>query len=60
METVEIIIEEHNVECNCGANFVVDWAMENDINPPLFQAVMISPYELQGLAFTTRGVRIYE
>ena len=60
METVEIIIEDRDMEGGSGANFIFDWAVENEKNPPLFEAVMISPYEQQGLAFSTRGVRIFE
>ena len=60
LETVEIVIEDRDMEGGSGANFIFDWAMENDKNPPLFEAVMISPYEQQGLAFSTRGVRIFE
>ena len=60
LETVEIIIEDRDMAGGSGANFIFDWAMENDKNAPLFEAVMISPYEQQGLAFTTRGVRIFE
>ena len=60
LETVEIIIEDRDMEGGSGANFIFDWAMDNDKNPPLFEAVMISPYDQQGLAFSTRGVRIFE
>lgn len=60
LETLEIIIEEQDEEGGSGANFVFYWAMENDINPPLFESVMISTYGQQGLSFTTRGVRVYE
>jgi len=60
LETVEIIIEDRDMEGGSGANFIFDWAIENDKNPPLFEAVMISPYEQEGLAFMTRGVRIFE
>lgn len=60
METVEIIIEEKDSEGGSGANFVFDWAMKNDSNPPLIEAVMISTYGQQGLSFTTRGVRVNE
>ena len=60
LETVEIIIEDRDMEGGSGANFIFDWAIENDKNPPLFESVMISPYEQQGLAFTTRGVRIFK
>jgi hypothetical protein len=60
METMEIIIQEQDIEGGSGANFLFDWAMKNDINPPLFEAVMISTYGQQGLSFTTRGVSVFE
>ncbi|MUP39100.1 DUF3124 domain-containing protein [Labilibaculum euxinus] len=60
LETLEIIIEEQDIEGGSGANFVFDWAKINDKNPPLFEAVMISTYGQQGLSFTTRGVPIFE
>lgn len=60
LETIEIIIDEQDIEGGSGANFVFDWAKINDKNPPLFEAVMISTYGQQGLSFTTRGVQIVE
>lgn len=60
METVEIIIEEQDIEGGSGANFVFNWAIQNVKNPPLFEAVMISTNGQQGLSFTTRGVQIFE
>ena len=60
LETVEIVIEKQDTEGGTGANFVFHWAMINDNNPPLFEAVMISADGAQGLAFTTRGVQILD
>lgn len=60
LETLEIIIHENDIEGGSGANFLFDWAMRNDKNPPLFEAVMISTYGQQGISFTTRGVRIID
>ena len=60
LETLEIIIEEYDIEGGSGANFVFDWAKINDKNPPLFEAVMISTNGQQGLSFTTRGVPVFE
>lgn len=60
METVEIIIDDKDSEGGSGANFVFDWAVKNEKNPPLFEAVMISTYGQQGLSFSTRGVQIFE
>lgn len=60
METIEIIIDEKDIEGGSGANFLFDWAIKNNLNPPLFEAVMISTYGQQGLSFSTRGVRVFE
>lgn len=60
METIEIIIEEQDIEGGSGANFVFDWAIKNVKNPPLFEAVMISTDGQQGISFTTRGLQVFE
>jgi len=60
METIEIVIPEKDIEGGSGANFVFDWAVKNDKNPPLFEAVMISTDGQQGLSFTTRGVQVFD
>ena len=59
LETLEIIIEEDDTEGGSGANFIFDWAVNNEKNPPLFEAVMISTHGTQGLSFTTQGVQIF-
>jgi hypothetical protein len=60
LETIEIIIAEEDIDGGSGANFIFDWAMINDKNPPLFEAVMISTSGQQGLSFTTTGVQIFK
>jgi hypothetical protein len=60
LETIEIIIDEQDMEGGSGANFIFEWAMKNEKNPPLFEAVMISTYGQQGLSFTTRGIPVLE
>ncbi|MDD4149076.1 MAG: DUF3124 domain-containing protein [Bacteroidales bacterium] len=60
LETVEIVISEEDAEGGSGANFVFDWAVKDDRNQPLFEAVMISTNGQQGLSFLTRGVQIFE
>ncbi len=60
LETIEIVIEEQDIEGGSGANFIFDWAIKNGKNQPLFEAVMISTAEQQGLSFTTRGVQIFD
>ncbi|MCG8582432.1 MAG: DUF3124 domain-containing protein [Bacteroidales bacterium] len=60
LETIEVVIKEQDIEGGSGANFVFDWLCKDGINPPLFEAVMISTYGQQGISFTTRGVQITE
>jgi hypothetical protein len=60
LETIEIVIEKQDKKGGTGANFVFQWAVIKDKNPPLFEAVMISADGAQGLAFSTRGVQILE
>lgn len=60
METIEIVIAEEDREGGSGANFLFEWAVKNEKNPPLFEAVMISTYGQQGISFLTRGIQVFE
>lgn len=58
LETVEIVIDEQDVEGGSGANFIFHWKIRQATNEPLFEGVMISTSGQQGLSFTTQGKRI--
>lgn len=58
LETVEIIIDEKDQEGGSGANFLFDWKIKFKSNEPLFEGIMISTSEQQGLSFTTQGVKV--
>ncbi|HKJ49804.1 MAG TPA: DUF3124 domain-containing protein [Christiangramia sp.] len=58
METVEIVVDESDVEGGTGANFIFEWSVRDSISEPLFEGVMISTSGQQGLSFTSKGVRI--
>jgi len=58
LETVEIVVDETDVEGGTGANFVFEWSVKKSISEPLFEGVMISTSGQQGLSFTSKGVRI--
>lgn len=60
LETLEIVIDEKDIDGGSGANFLFDWAMRKEVNPPLFEAVMISTHGQQGLSFTTLGERVFD
>lgn len=58
METVEIVIDEEDLEGGTGANFLFKWQIPSGIHPPLFEGVMISSSGQQGLSFTTQGKQL--
>ena len=58
MATVEIIIDERDQEGGTGANFLFDWSVDKSSNEPLFEAIMISTSNQQGLSFTTQGIKV--
>lgn len=58
LETVEIVINENDVQGGTGANFTFDWATRNKNTDPLFEAVMISTSGQQGISFITQGTKM--
>ena len=58
LETVEIVVDETDLEGGTGANFIFNWSKKTSAREPLFEGVMISTSGQQGLSFTTQGVRI--
>lgn len=58
LETVEIIIDEHDNAGGSGANFLFDWSCAKNVHEPFFECVMISTSGQQGISFTTQGIRV--
>lgn len=58
METIEIVLDENNLQGGTGANFLFYWMKEERTPEPYFEAVMISTSGQQGISFTTQGRRI--
>ncbi len=58
LETVEIVIDETDEHGGSGANFIFEWSANPKTPEPLFEAIMTSLRESQGLSFTTQGRRI--
>ena len=58
LETIEIVISENDRNGGTGGNFIIDWAAQNELQIPLFEAIMISTKGQQGLSFSSRGLRI--
>ena len=58
LETVEIVIEEIDVEGGTGSNFIFDWKIPKSASEPLFEGIMNSTTGQQGISFLTEGKRI--
>lgn len=58
MQSIEYVIEEDDVSGGTGANFIIVWGAKNKHVNPLFEAVMISTQNRQGISFTSRGISI--
>lgn len=58
LETIEIVIEEVDVEGGTGSNFIFDWKMPKSASEPLFEGIMNSTTGQQGISFVTDGIRI--
>jgi len=58
MQTMEYVIAEDHVSGGTGANFIVIWSAKSKNVNPLFESIMISTQNRQGISFTSRGVSI--
>lgn len=55
LQTATYLVEKHDVKGGSGANFIVDWSSDQDVNPPLIEAVMVGVDKTHNLSFTSRG-----
>jgi len=55
MATVSYVIDQHDMRGGVGANFIVHWAGEKQIHPPIFEAVMVGSVGTKGYSFSSRG-----
>lgn len=58
LATISFIIEQDDLRGGVGANFVVEWAAEQAVNFPIFEAVMAGYSGTKGLSFSSRGEKM--
>lgn len=58
LETAEYLVPESDISGGSGANFVVEWSGETDVNIPIIEALMIGASGGQGISFVQRGSAI--
>jgi hypothetical protein len=60
LASLRFIVKESDKAGGSGANFIVQWESEVQVNPPITESVMIGTQRQQGLSFTSRGQVIEE
>jgi hypothetical protein len=55
-QTASFLVEKGDRSGGSGANFLVEWSAQEEINPPILEAVMVAVET--GISFTSRGVPI--
>jgi len=55
LASTRYVITEGENAGGSGANFMVTWKSEKDVNPPIIEAVMIGTRSGQGISFVSQG-----
>lgn len=55
LESTRYVIPQKDKSGGSGANFLVEWQSEQEVNPPIVETVMIGAGGQQGISFTSRG-----
>jgi hypothetical protein len=58
MASTRFIVKESDTRGGSGANFLVQWRAETEVNEPIMEGVMIGAAGQQGISFTSRGKAI--
>jgi hypothetical protein len=60
LASIRYVVKESDKSGGSGANFIVEWASDTKVNPPIVESIMIGTRSQQGLSFTSRGQVIEE
>lgn len=60
LATGEFLVARDDTSGGSGANFLVQWAADTDVSPPVVEAVMIDTSSQQGISFVRGGVVVRE
>jgi hypothetical protein len=55
LESAFIYLPEYDTEGGFGANFIVTWSAQQDVNAPIIECVMIGAKSGQGISFVSQG-----
>lgn len=60
LESTDIFIPEEDTTGGTGANFIVKWNSQKEVNVPIIESVMIGMKSGQGISFLSPGQEIKE
>lgn len=60
LESTDIFIPEEDTTGGTGANFIVKWSSQKEVNVPIIESVMIGMKSGQGISFVSPGQEIKE
>ncbi len=58
--STRFVIKESEDKGGSGANCIVKWSADKQVNPPIIESIMIGTRNQQGISFSSRGQAIKE
>lgn len=58
--STRFIIKESDDKGGSGANFIVKWTSDTNVNPPIIESIMIGRRNQQAVSFTSRGQAVID
>ncbi|MCK9606143.1 MAG: DUF3124 domain-containing protein [Methylomonas sp.] len=58
MATASYVIAQDDMRGGVGANFIVRWAGDKQMHPPIIEAIMVGNVGTKGYSFSSRGENI--
>jgi len=58
LQTIEFLVERRDSSGGSGANFLVAWLSELQVDKPLVEAIMVGTAGTQGICFARTGIQI--
>ena len=55
LETVSYMVKHKDTKGGDGANFIVEWAAEEEVAEPIIEAIMIGSSSALGISFSSQG-----
>ena len=58
LETIAFLVERRDTSGGSGANFLVEWMADDDIDRPLIESVMVGSEGTRGYCFARAGIEL--